>query len=122
MRNKYFYERLSETSVWCRFREAVRILCAGSGSLNDRVYRAFYDAGIFHLNYENIDDKYFRDILKSISDIVHSGMPKLRLPAGVYVDTKRLNLHWRKAKHVAECILDLYEYLTKIQIKQHEIY
>lgn len=119
MRNKYFYEKVSETSVWYRFQEAVRILCVGSGSLNERVYRAFYDARIFHLNYENFDDKYFRDTLKRISDIVHSGMPKLSLPAGVYVDVKRLNLHWKKAKCVAESILDLYEYLTKIQINQH---
>lgn len=122
MRNKCFYEKVSEISVWRRFREAACILCVGSGSLNERVYRAFYDATIFHLNYENFDDKYFRDTLKRISDIVHSGMPKLSLPSGVCVDVKRLNLHWKKAKYVAESILDLYEYLTKIQIKQHEIY
>ena len=119
MRNKCFYEKVSEISVWRRFREAACILCAGSDSLNERVYRAFYDATIFHLHYENFDDKYFRDALKRISDIVHSGIPKLSLPAGVCIDINRLNLPWKKAKCVAEFILDLYEYLTKIQINQH---
>lgn len=47
MRNKCFYEKVSEISVWRRFREAACILCAGSDSLNERVYRAFYDATIF---------------------------------------------------------------------------
>lgn len=122
MKSKRFYEKVSDAGIWRRFREAACILCVGSGSLNERVYRAFYDATIFYLNYENFDDKYFRDTLKRISDIVHSGMPKLSLPAGICVDIKRLNLHCKKAKCVAESILDLYEYLTKIQIKQHEIY
>ena len=67
--NGKFYENPLDYGVFYRFEEAVRILSTESGSLNKRLYRAYYDGGIFHLGSDNFNDEFIRESLRNIEKI-----------------------------------------------------
>ena len=114
---KKIYENPLDIGIFLRFEDAVKVLSTEPCSLNKRLYRAYYDCGIFHLHNENFKDEYIRSNLNYIETMVNigtEGIRKIKLPPGVYARPQQFDLHWKQASKTAKSIFNIYKYLIKI--------
>lgn len=107
------FENPKDLSIWIRFNDAVQVLCTEPGSLGRKLYRAYYDCGIFHLSSRWFKDEYISKQLKCIEELVDKGHPRFK-----FIPVNKLYLHWRTATKMAKAIFDIYEYLTKLHMPQ----
>ena len=84
-----FYESPLDYGVFYRFEEAVRILSTESGSLNKRLYRAYYDGCIFHLGSDNFNDDFIRSRLRDVEMMADKGLQNIidiKLPPDYHIN------------------------------------
>ena len=112
------YENPLEYSVFLRFEDAIRILSTGGGCLNKRLYKAYYDCGIFNLASCNFKDEVLRNNLSNIERIVVLGMVpirSMRIHPKYYITQGRFKLHWKKSSQMAKCMFEIYQYLVDLR-------
>lgn len=114
-KNKVF-DNPADIGILLRFRDSVKVLCTETGSLGERLYRAYWDCGVMHLHSSNFQDDYIASRLKCIEKMVNIGTQKLNNVAGICFQVKVLRLHWRYATKMACAIFDIYEYLTQLRV------
>lgn len=121
--NNNFYENPLDFGVFYRFEEAVRILSTESGSLNKRLYRAYYHGGIFHLIHENFNDEFIRENLHNIEKIANIGLQcitKIKLPPDCHINPIQFYLHWRQASKMANYIFQIYRYIMQLRMSKEQ--
>ena len=117
--NQGFYENPLDYGVFYRFEESVRILSTESGSLNKRLYRAYYDCGIFHLWSNNFKDEFIHENLLDIEIMANKGLQsiaKIKLPPDCRIQSQKFDLHWRESTKMANSIFQIYKYLLRLRI------
>ena len=121
LKNNKFYENPLDIGIFLRFEDAVKVLSTEPCSLNKRLYRAYYDCGIFHLHSKNFKDEYIRTNLRyaeTMAGIGTESLRKIKLPPGVYTHFHKFDLHWKQASKMANCIFQIYKYLMEINGEQ----
>lgn len=114
-----FYEDPLDFGVFSRFDEAIKALSTENGSLNKRLYHAYYDCGIVHLWSDNFEDEfirvYLKEVEKMISDEVKS-IKDMKLSSDYCRVHRQFDFHWKKASRMANCIFIIYRYLVKLRM------
>lgn len=117
VQNARIYEDPCDYGILKRFEDAVEVLSTETGSLNRRLCRAYFDCGIIHLSSNNFDDKFIQDKLSMIEQAIEKGtedIRKAKLPSYYYREVRTLKLHWKKSSEMANCIFQIYKYLTNL--------
>ncbi|MGN0919273.1 MAG: hypothetical protein ACI4OR_00720 [Alphaproteobacteria bacterium] len=119
-----FYENPLDYGVFHRFEDAIQVLCTGSGSLNKRLYYAYYSCCIFHLFSNNFKDEFIRENLYNVEKIAKIGLQrisKIKLPSDYCISPRQFDLHWRQSTKMANCIFQIYRYLVELRITNAQV-
>lgn len=118
VQNARIYEDPCDYGILKRFEDAVEVLSTETGSLNRRLCCAYFDCGIIHLSSNNFNDKFIQDKLSMIEHAIEKGtedIRKAKMPSDYYQEVRTLKLHWKKSSEMANCIFQIYKYLTNLR-------
>ena len=100
-------------SLYNRFYEAVKILATETGSLNDRLFKAYWRF-LFAIGSSNFQEKELQEKLKYVESIIHNEQKCYyykRLGGG------KLHCQWKESKKMAEYIFQIYDYIIEARYK-----
>lgn len=118
-----FYEDPYDTGVFVRFEDAVKVLSTENGALNKRLYRAYYDCGVFHLGSNNFKDEFIRNNLHNIEIMADKGLlhiTRIKLPPDYHIRPQQFYLHWKQTAKMANCIFQIYKYLVELRLSKEQ--
>ena len=116
-----FYENPLDISILVRFENAVRILSTTNGSLNERLYKAYFYSGLFHLQSDAFQDIFIREKLKYVEEMIDKDMEwtvklRLKLPSDYHIERQQFSFHWKETSKLSDAIFSIYVYLVHLKI------
>lgn len=98
-----------DLSLYNRFYEAVKILATETGSLNDRLFKAYWSF-LFAISSSNFKEKELQEKLKYVENIFHN---EQKCTYYKYFEGGKLHCHWKESVHMAENIFQIYDYIIE---------
>ena len=118
-----------DLSLYNRFYEAVKILATETGSLNDRLFKAYWSF-LFAISSSHFKEKELQEKLKYVENIFSSHFKEKELQEKLkyvenifhnehkctyykYFEGEKLHCHWKESVHMAENIFQIYDYIIE---------
>lgn len=103
----FYLDVKHDSSLYCRFHEAVKILATDSGSLNKRLFKSYYYfLSVF--GCEHFREPELEDRLEFIKQLMRN---PVKCTYYKQVGNGRLHCHWKESRKMAENIFFIYSYI-----------